>query len=250
MMTVRLRSVGVGVTIAAGLMQSCQPACAPTPAPPASVCTPPAGVPASARQVVVVTAAGHTADVDLLVHEDAGWQCAAMDMPGRVGRNGVRDLAARRSGDGTTPAGTFGLGTMTAPNGDTFQFFGNGARPSGLRGGWHQVQPNDCWGATPGTPDYNALVSRAASACRAPDEYLANLPTTYSQAALIDANMGPSRSGDHPSEPPLAAAIFLHHHTYRNGVAAATSGCVSLNATNLARVLPRLVPGEAWFVIR
>ena len=30
-MTVRLRSVGIGMTLAAGLMQSCQPACAPTP---------------------------------------------------------------------------------------------------------------------------------------------------------------------------------------------------------------------------
>lgn len=236
------------MTIAAGVMQSCQPACAP--APPAAVCAPPAGVPQSARQVVVVTASGITADVDLLVNDGAGWRCAALDMPGRVGRNGVRDLAARRSGDGTTPAGVFGLGTMTAPNGDAFQFFGNAAPPRGLRGGWHQVQPDDCWGATPGTPDYNVLVSRPASACNSPDEYLPNLPTTYSQAALIDANMGPDRSGDDPSEPPLAAAIFLHRHTYRNGVAAATSGCVSLNAENLARVLPHLVPGEAWFVIR
>jgi L,D-peptidoglycan transpeptidase YkuD (ErfK/YbiS/YcfS/YnhG family) len=236
------------MTLAAGLMQSCQPACAPTP--PAAVCTPPAGVPDSARQVVVVTASGYTADVDLLVHDGTAWQCAAMDMPGRVGANGVRELSARRSGDGTTPGGVFGLGTMTAPNGDVFQFFGNQAPPAGLRGGWHQVQANDCWGATPNTPDYNLLVSRPDAACNNPDEYLPNLPTTYSQAALIDANMGPNRSGDQPGEPALAAAIFLHRHTYRNGVAAPTSGCVSLNAENLARVLPRLVPGEAWFVIR
>src|SRR5687768_9440715 len=106
-MTVRLRSVGIGMTLAAGLMQSCQPACAPTP--PAAVCAPPAGVPESARQVVVVTASGYTADVDLLVHDGTAWQCAAMDLPGRVGANGVRELAARRSGDGTTPGGIFGL---------------------------------------------------------------------------------------------------------------------------------------------
>ena len=103
---------------------------------------------------------------------------------------------------------------MTAPNGDVFQFFGNQAPPAGLRGGWHQVQANDCWGATPGTPDYNMLVSRPDAACNNPDEYLPNLPTTYSQAALIDANMGPNRSGDQPGEAPLAAAIFLHRHTY------------------------------------
>ena len=102
-MTVRLRSLGIGMTVAAGLMQSCQPACAP--APPAAVCTPPEGVPDSARQVVVVTATGFRADVDLLVHDGTSWSCAAMDMPGRVGSNGVRELTARRSGDGTTPGG-------------------------------------------------------------------------------------------------------------------------------------------------
>jgi len=235
------------MTIAVAVMQSCAPACAPVP--PAAGCTPPAGVPGTARQVVVVTASGSAADVDLLVHDGTAWQCAAMDMPGRVGANGVRELSARRSGDGTTPGGIFGLGTMTAPNGDVFQFFGNAGNP-GVHGGWHQVQPNDCWGATPNTADYNVLVSRSDATCNPPDEYLPDLPTTYSQAALIDANMGPSRSGDEPGEPALAAAIFLHRHTYRNGVAAPTSGCVSLNAENLAKVLTRLVPGEAWFVIR
>jgi L,D-peptidoglycan transpeptidase YkuD (ErfK/YbiS/YcfS/YnhG family) len=247
-MTVRLRSVGIGMTLAVGVLQSCQPACAP--APPAAVCAPPAGVPESARQVVVVTSSGSRADVDLLVHDGTAWQCAAMDMPGRVGSNGVRELSARRSGDGTTPGGVFGLGTMTAPNGETFQFFGNGANP-GVHGGWHQVQPNDCWGATPGTPDYNVLVSRPDSTCNSPDEYLPNITGAYSQAALIDSNMGPARSGDDPSEPPLAAAIFLHRHSFdANGNSRPTSGCVSLNAGNLATVLTRLVPGEAWFVIR
>ena len=173
-MTVRLRSLGIGMTVAAGLMQSCQPACAP--APPAAVCTPPAGVPDSARQVVVVTATGFRADVDLLVHDGTSWQCAAMDMPGRVGSNGVRELSARRSGDGTTPGGIFGLGTMTAPNGDDVPVLRQQPRlPASCHGGWHQVQPSDCWGATPGTPDYNVLVSRPDSACNSPDEYLPNI---------------------------------------------------------------------------
>jgi L,D-peptidoglycan transpeptidase YkuD (ErfK/YbiS/YcfS/YnhG family) len=214
------------------------------------VCTPPAGVPANAGQVVVVTSSGSTADVDLLVRDGSGWQCAAMDMPGRVGRNGVRALPARRSGDGTTPGGVFGLGSMTAPDGQTFQFFGNGPNP-GVPGAWRQVKPGDCWGATPGTRDYNQLVTRPDSACNSPDEYLPNITGAYSAAALIDANMGPSRSGDQPGEPPLAAAIFLHRHSYdANGNSRPTSGCVSLNATNLARVLTRLVPGQAYFVIR
>ena len=220
------------------------------PAAPSTDCTPPAGVPAGAAQVVVVTSAGVTADVDLLVNNGGGWECARMDMPGRVGRNGVRAIAERRSGDGTTPGGVFGLGTMTAPDGQTFQFFGNGANP-GVNGGWRQVRSGDCWGATPGTPDYNQLVSRSAGTCTGDDEYLPNITGAYSQAALIDANMGPNRSGDQPGEPPLAAAIFLHRHSYDGaGNAKATAGCVSLNAGNLAFVLRRLVPGQAVFVIR
>ena len=63
--------------------------------------------------------------------------------------------------------------------------------------------------------------------------------------------MGPNRSGDDPGEPPLAAAIFLHRHSYDGaGNAKATAGCVSLNADNLAFVLRQLVPGDTWFVIR
>lgn len=234
------------MTLSVAVMQSCQPSCAP--APPA-VCTPPAGVPAQARQVVVVTSSGSSADVDLLVDDGAGWQCAATDMRGRVGRNGVRDLVARRSGDGTTPGGIFALGSMTAPDGQTFQFFGNDPQWA-VPGQWRQVQPGDCWGATPGTPDYNQLVVRPASACTGDDEYLPNYTNTYSAAALIDANMGPNRSGDQPGEPPYAAAIFLHQHTDQGGSPKATSGCVSLARGDLATVLSRLVPGQAWFVIQ
>ncbi len=78
-------------------------------------CTPPAGVPAGARQVVVVNSSGSRADVDLLVFSGGRWTCARSDMPGRVGRNGVRALASRRSGDGTTPGGVFPLGVDDRP---------------------------------------------------------------------------------------------------------------------------------------
>jgi L,D-peptidoglycan transpeptidase YkuD (ErfK/YbiS/YcfS/YnhG family) len=213
-------------------------------------CAPPSGTPAEARQVVVVTSSGSRADVDLLVHTGGRWTCARTDMPGRVGRNGVRALANRRSGDGTTPGGVFGLGSMTAPSGETFQFFGNGANP-GVHGTWHQVRAGDCWGATPNTPDYNRLVTRTAANCQSPDEYLANVQGAYSRAALIGANMGTNRSGDAPGEAPLAAAIFLHRHSYDvAGNSRPTSGCVSVNNANLIYVLERLVPGQAYFVIR
>jgi L,D-peptidoglycan transpeptidase YkuD (ErfK/YbiS/YcfS/YnhG family) len=242
----KLRSVGLGMLGALLLAPSCQPACQPAPV----VCTPPAGVPDGARQVVVVTSSGTTASVNLLVNDGGGWQCARTGMAGRVGINGVRALVDRRSGDGTTPAGIFGLGTMTAPDGQTFQFFGNGANP-GVPGSWRQVQYGDCWEETPGDPAYNTLTSRPPGACTGDDEYLPSSPGAYSVAALIDANMGPNRSGDQPGEPPYAAGIFLHRFSYdANGNSKATHGCVSLSAGDLAFVLTRLVPGQAAFVIR
>jgi L,D-peptidoglycan transpeptidase YkuD (ErfK/YbiS/YcfS/YnhG family) len=244
----RLRSAAPAVALMTLLAQCGPPACAPAPA---QDCTP-AGVPAQAQQAVLVHPFSTSfAYVDLVVKDANGaWTCARMAMVGRLGRNGTRPLAERRSGDGTTPAGVFGIGTMTAPNGDQFQFFGNGANP-GVNGGWHQVQYGDCWEETPGDPAYNTLVARAPSQCVGPDdEYLPGSPTAYSRAALIDANMGPNRSGDQPGEPALAAAIFLHRYSLdANGNSKATAGCVSLAGGDLDFVLTRIVPGQAFFVI-
>lgn len=214
-------------------------------------CTPPvSGVPSGARQVVVVTANGTRADVDLYVHNGSAWTCARSNMSGRVGRSGVTALANRRSGDGSTPGGIFPLGSMTAPDGQTFQFFGNGVNP-GVHGTWRQVRNGDCWVATPHTAAYNTLVTRTAANCTGDDEFLINYQNAYSRAAVIGANLGPNRSGDQAGEPPLAAAIFLHRHSYdAAGNSKPTSGCVSLNNSDLIAVLQALVPGQAYFVIR
>lgn len=216
-----------------------------------ATCTPPvSGLPSGARQVVVVTASGTRADVDLYVHDGSSWTCARSNMSGRVGRSGVTPLANRRSGDGSTPGGVFPLGSMTAPDGQTFQFFGNGVNP-GVRGTWRQVRNGDCWVATPHTAAYNTLVSRSAANCTGDDEFLINYQNAYSRAAIIGANLGPNRSGDQPGEPPLAAAIFLHRHSYDGaGNSKPTSGCVSLANDDLIAVLRALVPGQAYFVIR
>ncbi len=221
----------------------------PTLPPPPNPCDPPADVPSSAKQVVIVDAFNGTyAHVDLRLKVDGSWTCAR-SMTGRVGRTGVHLLAQRVSGDGSTPGGTFALGTMTAPDGQTFQFFGNGTNP-GVQGSWRQVQAGDCWDATGGDAAYNTLTSRSAAQCTGDDEYLPSITGAYSRAALIGANMGPGRSGDQPGETPRAAAIFLHRFSYdAAGNSKPTSGCVSLAAADLDAVLRSLVPGEAWFVI-
>ncbi len=222
----------------------------PTSPPPFDpACEPPDGVPASARQVVKVLASGTFATVDLLEQVDGSWTCARRGMAARVGKNGVRPLAQRVSGDGTTPTGVFPLGTMTAPDGQVFQFFGNGADP-GVRGAWRQVQPGDCWDETGGRPTYNTLTHRSATACTGDDEYLPAVTEAYSRAALIGANMGPDRAGDQPGEVPHAAGIFLHRFSYdAAGNTKPTSGCVSLAGADLDAILTALIPGQAWFVI-
>jgi L,D-peptidoglycan transpeptidase YkuD (ErfK/YbiS/YcfS/YnhG family) len=180
---------------------------------------------------------------------DGTWVCGEA-MAARVGRAGLRPLLERRSGDGTTPAGVFPLATMTAPDGQRFSFFGNAPDPGVQAGGYRRVRPGDCFGATPNTPGYGHL--RVDTSCPGPDdEYLPHYPTTYSNAALIGANMEPDVSGDAPGEAPYAAAIFLHRHTYLSGQSGATkptSGCVSLAQPDLTAVLIALQPGTQFVI--
>jgi L,D-peptidoglycan transpeptidase YkuD (ErfK/YbiS/YcfS/YnhG family) len=196
--------------------------------------------PTTTTQVIIRTAgwADTTATVEMATLVGSTWTCS-MPMTGRVGRSGLRPLADRRSGDGTTPAGVFPLATMTGPDGQQFSFFGNAPDPGVTAGAYRQVQTGDCFGATPGTSGYGHL--RDDTSCSgADDEYLPQFVSTYSNAALIGANMEPDVSGDAPGETPYAAAIFLHRFTYVSGQSGATkptSGCVSLAQPDLSSVL-------------
>ncbi len=219
------------------------------PAPARWACSPSRKVPDRATTVVDVRSSGSRATVRLMKREGSGWTCVGSVMRARVGRNGTRALRDRVGGDGTTPAGVFGLGITRAPNGDWFRFFGNGSNP-GVRGGWHQVRAGDCWWVDPGTSSYNRLVSASRSRCTGDNEYLPDYRRSYSRAAVISANLGPRRVGDQPGETPRAAAIFLHRHSYdASGATRPTSGCVSLSGRNLDFVLRRLPPRGTFFAI-
>ena len=165
-------------------------------------------------------------------------------MSARVGRQGVRPLLDRRSGDDTTPAGVFPLGAMTAWDGQVFSFFCNGADPGVSAGPYRRVRDGDCFGATPNNVDYGHLVQRSKAKCPGPDdEYLPSVKSAYIHAVLIGANMEPNVSGDAPDEIPYAAAIFLHRFRLdANGNPVGTSGCVSLGMTNLVSVLVAIQP--------
>ena len=160
-------------------------------------------------QVVVVrttTATATQASLQVADRSSGGWACST-EIAARVGRNGVRPIALRRSGDGTTPAGVFPLATMTAWDGQRFSFFGNSSDPGVVGGAYRRVRSGDCFGATPNHRDYGHLVQRSQAACLGPDdEYLPSYPGTYEHAALIGANTEPSVSGDAPGETQIGRA--------------------------------------------
>lgn len=200
----------------------------------------------STNQVIVILADATTpakATLEVATKSPKGWVCGPA-MSARVGRQGVRPLLDRRSGDDTAPAGVFPMGTMTAWDGQVFSFFGNAADPGVTAGPYRRVKEGDCFGATPNHPDYGHLVQRSKADCPGPDdEYLPSVKSAYIHAVLIGANMEPNVSGDAPGEVPYASAIFLHRFSLdANGNALATSGCVSLGLNNLVEVLKGVQP--------
>lgn len=196
------------------------------------------------RQFVVMATerfADTRGTVDVAVRTSAGeWRCQRADQAARFGRSGTRPLRERRSGDGTTPAGVFPLGTVTAWDGQRFSIFGNHPDP-GVNVPYRRVRPEDCWGATKNTARYQHLVNRPR--CAGPDdEWLPKFGDVYSHAAVIGANLDPI-SGDEPGETPYAAAIFLHRTSYASsGATLPTSGCVSLAYEDLSDTIRLLDP--------
>jgi L,D-peptidoglycan transpeptidase YkuD (ErfK/YbiS/YcfS/YnhG family) len=196
-----------------------------------------------ARQFVIVAADSWTtttATLQVVARSANGtWRCQQAPVVATLGRSGSRPLAERRSGDGTTPAGSFPLGSVRAWDGQQFQFFGNRPDP-GVRGSYRLVRNEDCWGATPNTPTYQALVNDPG--CSSPDEWLTRIGDVYGHAAVIGANLDPI-SGNAPGETPFAAAIFLHRNSYAaSGASKPTSGCVSLGEDDLEFALKLIDP--------
>jgi L,D-peptidoglycan transpeptidase YkuD (ErfK/YbiS/YcfS/YnhG family) len=195
------------------------------------------------RQLIVVQAPSFvatTGTVEVAVRTSAGqWRCQRSPQAARLGRSGTRPLLERRSGDGTTPAGVFPLGLVTAWDGELFSLFGNLPDP-GTLAPYRDVRPQDCWGATPNAARYQHLVNLPN--CSGADEWLTRFGEVYGHAAVIGANLDPI-SGDAPGETPYAAAIFLHRHSYvAGGTTKPTSGCVSLAYQDLVDTLRLIDP--------
>jgi L,D-peptidoglycan transpeptidase YkuD (ErfK/YbiS/YcfS/YnhG family) len=168
------------------------------------------------------------------------WVCTIQQTPAEVGRKGIRPLLLRRSGDDTTPSGTFPLGVVNTPQGPV-SFFGNSADPGAL-GPYRRVQPGDCYGANPNTAGYGHW-RIDATGCTGDDELLAVNLQAYEHAVLIGANTEPNVSGDAAGETPYAAAIFLHRTTVdAAGQPKPTSGCVSIGHNQLVAAVRTIDP--------
>lgn len=193
--------------------------------------------------MVVVPSISATSGTLAIATTRAGrWTCSLEHTVAQVGRQGIRPLAQRRSGDDTTPSGIFALGVVATPQGP-ISFFGNSADPGAL-GPYRQVRTGDCYGANPNTAGYGHWRVDTVG-CTGDDELLATNAQAYEHAVLIGANTEPNVSGDAPGEIPYAAAIFLHRTTYTNArpaVPKPTSGCVSIPHDQLVAALQSIDP--------
>ena len=139
-----------------------------------------------------------------------------------VGRNGLS--SHHREGDGTTPVGTFGIGSTV---------YGLDPNP-GVKLRYRRLACGDWWDEDPGSPTYNRfrhLACGARPAFGSGSEALWRATVAYREFAVIEANM-------HPVVPGRGSAIFLHDDTGRP-----TNGCVSLARPQLLSLLGRLREG-------
>ena len=181
----------------------------------------------SAGQVITVTAASATSTTGVLrtwANGSSGWTQLGPDVPAYLGTDGMSPTPSESRS--ATPMGSF---TLT-------EAFGHDADP-GTRLPYHLTSPSDWWISQSG-PLYNTM-QHCASGCPFtqgdPNEHLYYETPYYDYAVVIDyntADAGPIRQG-------AGSAFFLHVT-----VGAPTSGCVSIAADQLVRILRWLDPAQ------
>jgi L,D-peptidoglycan transpeptidase YkuD (ErfK/YbiS/YcfS/YnhG family) len=156
------------------------------------------------------------------------WLPAGGPWPARIGASGLS--SHHREGDGTTPAGAFGLGRV---------MYGVAANP-GVHYRYHRLVCGDWWDEDPASPGYNAF--RHVACGTRPgfgggSEALWRATRAYRHFAVIEYNVDPAVPG-------RGSAIFLHADT-----GAATNGCVSLALPALVRTLRWLRPASSPLIL-
>jgi L,D-peptidoglycan transpeptidase YkuD (ErfK/YbiS/YcfS/YnhG family) len=186
--------------------------------------------PAATRQLITVEATTtRTTYATARIWRRSGdcWLAFGGPYPARVGWNGLR--LNRREGDGTTPIGTFPVGST---------MYGNAANP-GVRFRYVRLRCGDWWVEDPRSPAYNTF-QRIGCGVRPPFRVttpdMSKSRRAYTYLAVVEFNM-------HPVVPGRGSGIFLHAQT-----GGPTNGCISLRRGDLLRVLRRLVPGRSPYI--
>jgi L,D-peptidoglycan transpeptidase YkuD (ErfK/YbiS/YcfS/YnhG family) len=171
-----------------------------------------------AEQILVVATStwdSTNAEAALFEKTDEGWKRVLDGMPARVGRSGLKQ--SRSEGDGSTPAGSFRIGTAL------------GAKTkldTKLR--YSQITEGSCWISESGA-DYNRWTTK--STCIPPNvDLYAGRTGAFERAFVIDFNA--ARTPDEGS------ALFVYQQTAASS--SATSGSVALSSSNMVKVLDRL----------
>ena len=182
------------------------------------------GPAAGHAQVLVFRSSGTRASVRACSATAAGGYVTDLGpFSGYVGRSGVTSAAAKREGDGATPAGVYALRGG----------FGLRANP-GLPQGWFVVDDADVWVDDPASPLYNTAQREPADGRWSSAEPLANAPA-YNYAQVIGYNEA--------ARPGAGSAIFLHVST-----GGPTAGCVSLPTSALLDVMRWERPGAVIMI--
>jgi L,D-peptidoglycan transpeptidase YkuD (ErfK/YbiS/YcfS/YnhG family) len=171
-------------------------------------------------QQVQVTAASTASTYAVVTLTSCGRRVAG-PWRARVGYHGLS--AHHREGDGTTPLGTFKLGST---------LYGIAASP-GTALAYHRLVCGDWWDEDPSSPTYNEF--RHVACGRAPpfgggSEALWRATVAYRYFAVVEYNAARTAG--------RGSGIFLHVDTGRP-----TNGCVSLPRADLVRTLRWLRKG-------
>lgn len=189
-------------------------------------------IPASARQLIVVSSASddppdYLASFQSFARAGAStpWRAVFPAWQAEIGSGDLRNV--RREGDHATPTGVYGFGLT---------MYGNDPNPGGLHYAYHQLVCGDWWDEDPYSGEYNEFVHVACGSTpsfAAWSEALWTETTAYPYFAVIDYNMDPTVSG---ADAPGAGIFF---HAWMGGP---TEGCVALPVPELLRVLRWLDP--------
>ena len=149
---------------------------------------------------------------DLHVEPDGALAWRARRSRGAVGRAGVR--AAKREGDGATPAGRFPLRRV---------WYRADRLPSPATGlETREIRPGDGWCSTPGHDDYNRPVTLP---------HPGDVDPLWLEDGVCDLVVEIGYNDD-PPEPGRGSAIFVH--VAGDGP---TAGCIALALDDLLEVL-------------